>query len=440
MKRTAKLASMLALVLAIVLPPGSPAVALSVEPVTTPRGLTAWLAEDHQSSIVAVRFAFIGGTAAEPKQQAGLTRLLARLLVQGGGHGDPQSFQKQAQRIGLRLNFQAGRDALYGSIDVPAQQLGAARQLLLEVFNTAHQLDSATVEEARASVVAAIAEEAADPRAAASNAWYAQAFAGHGYANPSQGDAQVVAAAEPGAIASLRMRMFARSNLVVSAAGALSPGDLATLLDAMFGDLPVRTVESQAKPRFAPGIGVRIHADTDAASIAFGLPSVPPGHPDFGPVRVLAHVIGSGDLDSRLIEELRLRRGLAYSAQLSPVHDRLVSVIFGEVVTSPEHVVAALAALRAVLDDVRSGHVSDGEIANAKLALTGGDLVSLDSNGRIADAMLGARLDGEEPGFLEQRVTSLRAVTPEQVRRIGKELLAPENLLTTVVTRPSPAK
>lgn len=433
MRIRALLLPALALLLAVSAPAGNGASALTIEALETPGGVTAWLAEDHHSPVVALRFAFLGGSAGEEREKAGITRVLARLLARGGSGPDRSAFPEQAQRIGLRVNFQAGRDALYGSIDLPATNLAPARDLLAKLFVGA-PVGERDLDEVRAPVLAAIAEETADPRAIAADAWYAHVFTGHPYGGPSGGDGRAVAALGPGDVASLRTRLLTRRNVVAVAAGAVSARELQSLLDALLGALPAGESTKPAPPAFLPGPVVRISSDVDAASIVFGYPAFRRGHPDFSAARVLAHIVGSGDLDSRLLEELRLRRGLVYSAQLSLVHDRLASVMLGDIVTSPERAEAALVGLHSVLLAARSGGVGEDEVNSAKLALAGSDLIALDSNGRIADAMLSARLDGEELDFLERRTAGLRAVTTEQLRRVAGELLAPEKMRAVVVT------
>ena len=77
-------------------------------------GITAWLAEDQASPLLSLRFAFIGGSTAEPLRQGGVSRVLARLLLEGS---DEPDFKMRVQRAGLRIGFQSGRDALFGSAD-----------------------------------------------------------------------------------------------------------------------------------------------------------------------------------------------------------------------------------------------------------------------------------------------------------------------------------
>ncbi len=91
-----------------------PALASGIQRVTSTGGITAWLAEDHASPLLSLRFAFIGGSAAEPLRQGGVSRVLARLLLEGS---DEPDFKMRVQRAGLRIGFQSGRDALFGSAD-----------------------------------------------------------------------------------------------------------------------------------------------------------------------------------------------------------------------------------------------------------------------------------------------------------------------------------
>ena len=400
--------------------------------VTSRSGLSAWLAEDHSSGVVALRFAFLGGSAEEPADKAGITRLLAGMLgEEAGGDGDNR-FRKRVELAGMRLSFQAGRDALFGSADLLSPFLEESVQLLGEAVS--RPLPPVSVlERVRTRLLDDIAEGESDPRAVANRRWYAEAFPSEGYAREPEGTVPGLGNVHVQDVAELRARTMTRSRLVVVAAGDISESQLSNMLDAVFGDLA--SGEGFTPQPIAAMVRGTVRLSGQAltsSAIAFGTPAPPPGDRDFAAMLVLTHVLGSGDLDSRLLADLRVRDGLVYAAQAGVLHDTRAAVLLGGALTANAKVDAAEAALRATIARLMSEGAAEAEIAAARTSLASGGLLSVDSTRSLADAMLYARLDGESPDFLKVRQAALAAVTAGDVQRVAAKYLAPDRLLVVI--------
>src|SRR5882757_5592268 len=90
--------------------------AITIERVTSPSGIEAWLVEDHTLPVVSIRFAFPGGAALDPAGKSGLAALVASLLDEGAGPYDTAAFQTRLEDLVTSLHFQAGRDQLSSSL------------------------------------------------------------------------------------------------------------------------------------------------------------------------------------------------------------------------------------------------------------------------------------------------------------------------------------
>ena len=116
----------------------APAAAIEIRKVTSPGGVSAWLSEDHTIPLIAMRFSFKGGTAADPAGKEGLTYFLSGMLDEGAGDLDSAQFQKRADELNIRMSFSAERDGFTGSLQtltanrdaaslMPAQTLSIGR-------------------------------------------------------------------------------------------------------------------------------------------------------------------------------------------------------------------------------------------------------------------------------------------------------------------------
>src|SRR6185369_7552794 len=110
-------------------------------------------------------------------------------------------------------------------------------------------------------------------------------------------------------------------------------------IDTIFGGLPEKAqvaAVAKVEPRPVPA-PVVIAMEQPLATANFGLPSLSVDHPDFPALQVLNHVIGRGDFDSSLMEEVRVKRGLAYSIQTSLVYDSISALMLGGFATKNEN-------------------------------------------------------------------------------------------------------
>jgi zinc protease len=151
---------------------------------------------------------------------------------------------------------------------------------------------------------------------------------------------------------------------------------------------------------------------------------------------VLNHVIGSGDFDSRLTEEIRVKRGLAYAIQTTLARDSIASLIIGGVSTKNEAMGPALAVLKEVLVTTARDGPAPAQFENAKRYLIGSFLLDFDTNAKVASSLLGAWLDGEGRDYLQKRNQKISAVTLADVKRVAKDVFKVDRLIVTIVGKP----
>jgi zinc protease len=180
-----------------------------------------------------------------------------------------------------------------------------------------------------------------------------------------------------------------------------------------------------------------INQNQPLATATFGLSSLPSDHPDFAALQVLNHIIGSGDFDSKLMEEIRVKRGLAYSIQTSLVNDTVASIMIGAFSSKNENMGAALNILAEVLADTARVGPTPAQFENSKKYLQGSFLLDFDSSVAVAGSLLAIWLDGQAPTYLVARNQRIGRVTMEDVKRVAKRVLDPQRLVTTVVGSPT---
>jgi len=168
----------------------------------------------------------------------------------------------------------------------------------------------------------------------------------------------------------------------------------------------------------------------------FGLPAMGRSDKDFMPAFVLNTILGGSAFTSRLYQEVREKRGLAYGIDTSIVPMRHASMFFGGVATKNEEVGQSLDVIRGEIKRLTADGPTEKEMADIKAYLTGSFALRFDTSANIANQLLWMMMEGLGYGYMETRNTQIEAVTIEDVRRVAKRLFDGKDLLVTVVGRP----
>lgn len=416
-----------------------PGWSVPVQVVESPSGIRAWLIEDSSVPVVALNFAFLdAGAAADPAPHAGLAGLGAGLLTQGAGELSATAFQDRLRDGASALSFTAGRETVSGSLRALAANAADAAGLLA-LSLSAPRFDAPELDRARAARLAAIRQEASTPRAAAGNLWWAKAFAPDPFGRPAIGTEAGLAAVSRDDLVAFAASRLSRARLLVAAAGAIDAAGLGRLLDQAFGALPTAAPPPIAVPdrpqRFDLAL-VRLPAPQSA--IAFGQPGLPTDDPAWEAQLVVNRILAGGGFASRLMEEVREKRGLAYGigAQLVPF-GRHATLVLGASATENARVAETLDVLRECWAAFAKDGPTEAELADAKAYLAGSFPLAFTSTPEIARALVSLQLAERPPDWLEGRLARLEAVDLEGARATAARLYDPALLSITLAGDPA---
>ena len=413
---------------------------MEIKVITSPGGIKAWLVEAHENPLLAMRFSFEGGNSQDPTGKEGLANFLTAMLDEGAGDLPSSAFQEQMDTIAMRMRFEDGRDAFYGNFQTLTEHRNEAVGLL-KLALTKPRFDEDAVERIRGQLRANLAYAARDPEKVAYKEWFAAAFPGHTYGLPSQGTDATISAITRDDLEAYRRRTFARSNLRVVAVGDISEEELGKLVDDVFGDLP-ETADLSPVSQTDPVKGGKedwVAMKVPQSVAVFGFGAMPRKDPDFMTAFVLNQLIGGGGFASRLMEEVREKRGLAYSVYSFIQPFRHTSVLSGGVATRADAIGQSLDVIRKELTDIAENGPTEKEWQNAKDYLTGSYALRFDSNAKIATQLLGLFEDDFGPDYIVNRNKMIEALTLDDAKRVAKRLIQPDNLIVTIVGQPKAA-
>jgi zinc protease len=411
--------------------------AVDIKELTTPLGIKVWLVEDKSAPVVALSFSFAGGTASDPAGQSGVTSLMAALLTDGAGTFDAQAFRRRQEDAAVSLGFSATLDRTSGSLRV----LSANRDEGFELLRLAlvqPRFDPDMVEQRRAQTISHINQADQRPQSVAGRTLMTTLFAGHPYAGDPDGTREDLKTLTPALLKSRAATLLVRNGLIVSAVGDIGEAELARQLDRAFGGLPVGTalpLPPQWKPPTKPRTIV-VERPVPQSTVLMALPGIARDDPDWYAAVVMNHVLGGGGQQSRLFNEVREKRGLAYGASSSLRTYKRAALLVVSTASANERVADAIRIVRAELVRLRTEGVTEQELADAKTYLSGALALSLDSSGSIASLMQSLQVDGLTPEHLVRRQALIGAVKLEDVRRVARRLLREETMTTVVVGKP----
>lgn len=420
-----------AVLVALLLP--APVSAATVEPIALPGGTTVWLVHEPGIPLVSVRLAFPGGAVLDPVGKEGLGSVMASLLTEGAGKRDALEFARELSVLGAKLSTSVGRDQTYASFDAVSSRIEHAAALLREAL-IEPRFDADALERVKRQRLADLEQSAREPRRIALDRWYAETFPGQPYGRPVDGTEMSVRSITLDDVKAQHRRLLVGSGLKVVIVGDIDGRTAASLFERSLKDLPrgANPLPAAAQPRRI-GAPVFIDETLPIATAAFGMPAIPVADPDYPALEVLNHIIGSGDFDSTLMDEIRVKRGLAYAVSTSLVSDTASSLLVGGMSSRADAMTGALDTLRAVLQKTAAGGQSAEQVDAAKSYLVGTSVLDHDGNARRAASLLRLWLQGASPTEALQARPGIRNVQPADVARVARRILAVGNLNLVVV-------
>jgi len=425
------------LLIAVAIMAAAPAGAVTIERVVSPKGIEAWLVQDRSVPVISLQFAFRGGSALDPAGKEGLSNLVASLLDEGAGNLDSQEFQRRLEDSAVSLNFNASLDSFGGSLRTLKRNEAIGFDLLRLALNQP-RFDAPAIEKVKTQTRAWLSGAAENPRRIAGRVLSRAAFGDHPYGRSAEGTRASVENLTRDDFEAFVKRSFARDRLVIGVVGDITPAQLATQLDAVFGELPASGDPAELPtvvPAFAGQIFV-VEKKIPQSVVTFGQAGLSRQDPDYYIAYVMNQAFGGGGLGSRLMDEVRDKRGLAYGVYTGLAPYQYSALYSGSVATQNERVGESIDIIRKEWARLRDAGLTEQELADTKTYLTGSFLTNIDSTGRMASLLVGIQLEKLGIDFLDKRNSFIEAVTLADVRRVAQRLLDPAKLTFVVVGEP----
>jgi zinc protease len=406
---------------------------VKIENWVSPGGARVFFVESRVLPMLDVQVDFAAGSMFDPPGKSGTAALTRSVLGLGAGKLDETAIAEQMADIGATLG--GGADTDRASVAVrtlaAAEKRDAALGVLRSVLH-APRFEAAIFEREKARTVAGLKEAMTRPDSIAGKAFWAAMYPDHPYGRAATPES--VAALTRDELVAHHARYYTAANASITLVGDISRGEAEKIAEAIAAGLPKgEPATLPPAPNVAAGKAVKLEHPASQAHIHIGMPAIERGNPDFFPLIVGNYTLGGGGFVSRLMKEVRDKRGYAYSVSsyFNPL--RQAGPFQIGLQTKRAQAKDAIAVSRDVLDGFLKDGPSPEELAAAKANLTGSFPLRLDSNKKILDNVAVIGFYGLPLDYLDNYQQRVQAVTVDDVKRAFSRYVRPADLMTVTV-------
>ncbi|BCB28515.1 peptidase M16 [Sulfurimicrobium lacus] len=400
-------------------------------------GARVYFVESHGLPLLDVSVDFDAGTRRDTAEKAGLANLTSHMLDLGANGMSEEDISRRLADVGAQLGATIDPDRAGMSLRTLSSTRERTQSLdLMTKILQQPDFPATALEREKARVIAALQEEDTQPGPIGQKAFQAALYGNHPYGLPGAGKVETVSKLQRQDLLDFFHQHYVSESAVIAIVGDVSRTEAAAIADQLSAGLPHANGTLPPLPAVTPlsqAETIRLPHPASQSHILLGVPGMSRSDPDYFPLFVGNYILGGGGFASRLTEEVREKRGLAYSvysyfiplAQPGPFQIGLQ--------TKRDQATEALDITRATLRRfVADGPTAD-ELRHAKQNLIGSFPLRLDSNRKILGylSLIG---DYRLPlDYLDQFPKNVDKVTLMDVKSAFQRHVDPKTMVTVIV-------
>jgi zinc protease len=415
--------------------PGSTLLAMPpMQRMVLPNQMVLLVAEEHSLPFVTLQLLVNAGSGKDPAGKEGLARLTAKGLLLGTAKRGAKAIDEELDFMGASLDSSAGRDYITLSLRVLKKDLEKGVALFQEVL-TQPVFPQEEIKKEVQKTLAAVQAEEDQPEEVAEKAFEENLYLRGPYKYPVEGTKDSLPRIIQEDLVQFYQRNYHPGNAILAVVGDITPAEvkagLLPLLDRWpRGKAPVTALENVFAREEKT---VKIDRSLTQANIVLGQEGVSRDNPDYYALTVMNYILGGGGFSSRLMEEIRNKRGLAYSVYsfLDPgKYPGSFQIVLQTKNTSARE---AISLAREQIERIRKEPVSEKELEGAKKYLVGSFPMRLDTQGKLANFLVQVEYYGLGQDYPEKYPRLINSITREEVLRVARVHLHPENSILVIV-------
>ena len=398
-------------------------------------GITLLHAKKTGLPLVTVVIAVKAGSIAEPAEKSGLANLTADLLNEGTKTRSSKEISDAIEFVGGSLDASGGTDYVTVSLSVLKKDVGLGFDLLSDIIlNPA--FSDAEIQRRKTSIKNSIIQQKEEPGIIAAKAFAEAVFGKNPYGRPVEGTEVSLDRITREEIITFHQEHYLPNETIMTVVGDISKGELHALLDRYFMNWQRRECKELSLPE--PAFGekpqvVKIQKTLAQANIILGHLGIKRDNPDYYAVSVMNYILGGGGFVSRLMDNIRDNKGLAYDVHSSFSASKYAGSFQAGLQTKNESANTAIGEIFKEIERIRTEPVSDRELNDAKSYLTGSFPLRIDSNKKIAGFLTAVEYYGLGLDYVDNYRKLIEAVSKDDVLRVAGKYLNTNSYVLVVV-------
>ena len=398
---------------------------------TLDSGVTVVTEEMTEVRSASIGFWFDVGSRDESDELAGTSHFLEHLLFKGTPTRSAKNIADAFDAVGGDINAFTGKEYTCYYARVLGDDLPMATDVLSDMIVNS-TIDATELESERKVILEEIAMHEDAPDELVHDLFYRSMWNEHPLGRPVLGYNGTIGEVQRDQVVDYWKDRYAPKNLVVAAAGNLKHDELVERVNSLFTSTNGhKTLRSGTAPR--PSMGTSVHKrPTEQAHIVIGTEGLPRNHPDRHALTVLDAILGGG-MSSRLFQEVREKRGLAYSvySYRSLFADTGTFAIYAG--TTPQNAETVIEVVRDEVASLLSEGVTEAELARAKGHVKGALVLSSEDPGSRMNRLGRLQLTTGEILSTDELIERFEALQMEDIKRVGDQVLGNKNFQMTIV-------
>jgi zinc protease len=405
-------------------------------------GMVLLLSEKHDIPMVTMNMAIKAGSTAEPEDKPGLASITASLLMQGTSKRTASRINSEIDFIGGSLSVSGGNDFASANLRVLKKDIQTGLDLLSDVLMNP-VFDQKEIDRKVKEILAEIQRQKEDPDIVAGEAFTKAVFGRNAYGRTSDDVAAYLPQLTRQDIVNFYSARYRPNNIIIAIVGDVNEKETISLLKEYFKGWKQ---SDQPLPASVPPLVIeknvvrKIDKDITQANINIGNIGISRENPDYYAVTIMNYIFGGGGFSSRLMDNIRDNKGLAYDVHSAFSAQKEPGAFSVSIRTKNESANEVIAETLKEIRRIQAEPVTDKELADAKAYLTGSFPLKMDTYGKIAGMLTFIEIYNLGLDYPQKYSAMINAVTKEDVKRVAQKYLHPDSLVIVVVANLQKAK
>ena len=405
-----------------------------VQRMTLSNQMVLLTSEEHSLPFVTLQLLIDAGSRRDFAGEEGAAYLTAKGLLLGTAKRGEKAINEELDFMGASLNSSAERDYATLTLRILKKDLEKGLDLFMEVL-TQPAFHQEEVKREVQKTLAAIQAAEDQPDDVAEKTFQENLFLSGPYRHPVEGTKKSLPSMTRETLDRFYKKSYLPNHSILAVAGDITQEEVKTkVIPRLEKWPPGKIVDALVKNDFAKGPKtVKIDRMLAQASIILGHAGVSRDNPDFYAITVMNYILGGSGLSSRLMEEVRNKRGLAYSVNSFFEPGKFPGSFQIGLQTKNVSAREAISLAREEMKRIQKEPVSEKEIEGARKYLIGSFPMRMDTQGKLVNFLLQVEYYGLGLDYPERYSRLIQAVTREDVLRVARKYLQPENCILVVV-------